>query len=120
MSRNVDLTKPLSKQSKDDLRYALDWNLIRDPEDRRRAFAFLDGNPDAVDANDAADDAEVTEESGYDPADHNVDDVVSYCEDDDVSAEQVEAIIEMERAGKNRKSLIEKLEDMLEPEAEEA
>lgn len=45
----------------------------------------------------------------FDPADYNVDDVVEYANS---HPEDVDAIIEMERAGKNRTTLIEALEGM--------
>lgn len=115
MSRNVDMTKPLKNQSADDLRYALDRGLITDPADRQKVAAFLskesDEDPEAEEPSEDPN-ADVT----FDPKDHNVDDVVAHAESDEVSAEEVQAIIEMEQAGKNRSSLLEKLEAMLVPD----
>lgn len=113
MSRNVDLTKPLQDQDRYDIQYALDRNLITDPEERRRAFAYLNGHPDEVDGGEGG---ELEDgEGGFDPANAKVDDVIAYCEQDTVSAEEVEAIIALEKDGKARKSLLEALEAMLVP-----
>lgn len=123
MARIVDMTKPLKDQDPDDLRYALDRNLITDRAERQRAFKFLaaaeSGEPDDTEDTEEPDDGET-----YDPADHKVDDVIAWAEADDVSAEQVEAVIELEKGGKNRSSLLAALEAMLVPadetEAEES
>ena len=51
--------------------------------------------------------AEVSDE--YDPAVHNVDDVIAYVGDDAVKAE---AVMVAERSGKNRKTLLAELADL--------
>lgn len=110
MSRNVDLTKPLQDQDRYDIQYALDRNLISDPDERRRAFAYLNGHPDEVDGGEGGEG-----DGGFNPTDASVKDVVAHCEQDEVSAEEVQAILEREKAGKNRSTLVEALEDMLVP-----
>lgn len=54
---------------------------------------------------------EQDEENGYDFSDMNVDDTITFVKDNEVNADDA---IEAEKAGKNRKSVIEQLEAMKE------
>ncbi len=49
----------------------------------------------------------------YDPGEHNADEVVEYVGDDQARAA---AVLEQERAGKNRKSVVEPLEKVANPQ----
>lgn len=97
MSRNIDMTKPMNEWDPDDVRYALDYNML-DDETAIKAKTWLDG----LDGKEP--DAAAPDENAYDPGEFHVDEVVEHL--GTVDADEFARIIAAERSGKNRKSIV--------------
>lgn len=114
MSRdiNIDLTKGLEANDPDDLRYAADRNLLS-PADEVRVRNFLDGigeeeAPEEVVDNDPEEMADLLAilEGSVGEVNDRVD------KREDLTRHEVDVLLEAERAGKDRKGVIEHLESI--------
>jgi hypothetical protein len=65
-------------------------------------------HPGVEDRDDSAALTEESEEAGFDPSEHNVEEVVTYVQG---NPDEKDAIVEKEKAGKNRSTLLAKLEE---------
>lgn len=123
MSRdiNLDLTKPLSKSDPIDLRYALDRNLL-DPADEVRVSNYLDGiGPSKKGKKEVVEDDEEEMSDLLAVLKGSVGQVNKRIGNrEDLTAHEVELLLEAEAAGKNRKGVVEYLQSIEFEEEEES
>ncbi len=84
--------------------------------DPRAVQAVPEDDPEAERNGDDADEAEAATEQGdepFSPADYTADEVLDYLREDEVNEAEAAAILDAEAAGKNRKGIVSRREELL-------
>lgn len=120
MSRqiNLDLKKPLEKADPIDLQYALDRNLMS-KADAERVNRFLQGDKKANDQQEFNQEQEEEQAELLAILKGSVGEVNARVEDEELSEDEVQFLIDAEKSDKDRKGVVEFLESVLESFSEE-